>query len=115
MKTVPWLFSRLYLSGTPVIAADHPSLRAMIRHQSEGLLFPSGSLASLTATLQDGLAASDEIWTAYSRAALQAHAARFSEEANYSELISIYQTAIAARAARSCHAQTRVLAKTSGS
>jgi glycosyltransferase involved in cell wall biosynthesis len=99
--------------GTPVIAADHPSLRAMIRNGSEGLLFRPGSPEALALALETGLGSTHETWAVHSSAARQAHAERYSEEENYRQLISIYQSAIAGRAACARTVETRLAAKTS--
>jgi glycosyltransferase involved in cell wall biosynthesis len=86
--------------GTPVVAADHPGLQAIVRHKREGLLFRAGSVQSLTFALQAALHSTGGTWSAWSCAARQAHAERYSETANYRQLLSIYQTVIARRSAR---------------
>jgi len=85
--------------GTPVVAADHPSLQTIVRHQREGLLFRAGSAASLASALETALHAPAEDWLLWSNAARQAHAERYSEAANYPQLIAIYRAAIEGRAA----------------
>lgn len=85
--------------GTPVVAPDYASLQAIVRHEREGLLFQAGSGQSLASALSSALHAPDENWSVWSNAARQAHAERYSEAANYSQLISIYRTVIARRRA----------------
>lgn len=90
--------------GTPVIASAHPSLEAIIRHEGEGLLFAPGSAVSLAASLRTAIDCPKETWQAWSRAARQAHAGRFSASVNYEQLISIYESVIKARFLRGANA-----------
>ena len=85
--------------GTPVVAADHPSLQTMIGHQREGLLFQAGDAPALASALRDALATDHETWSRWSSAARHTQAERFSEDANYSQLMAIYRSVILRRTA----------------
>ena len=86
--------------GTPVVGADLPSVRALVQHEHEGLLFPAGSAPGLKAALQDAFSGISCAWPLWSAAARRTHAERFSEVANYKRLISIYEAAITTHAGR---------------
>jgi len=112
-ENCPMVVLEALSAGTPVIAADHPALRAMIHHGCEGLLFRSGSVEALAAALESGLGCTGETWPAWSNAARAAHTERYSEAANYRQLISIYRTAIAGRAACASLTEAGPIAKIS--
>jgi glycosyltransferase involved in cell wall biosynthesis len=85
--------------ATPVVAANHPSLRAIIGHEREGLLFEAGNPRALAAALGDALLADNDTWTAWSRAARSTQVERYSEDATFGQLIAIYRAAIQTRSA----------------
>jgi len=85
--------------GTPVVGANHSGLAAIIQHEREGLLFPSGDEQALASALRRALLADDRTWNRWSHAARQTQSERFSDAVNYLELISIYRTAIRSSAA----------------
>ncbi len=83
--------------GTPVVSANHASLASIVRHQHEGLLFQTGDMQALASALREALRADGPAWSRWSSAARQTHAERFSDAANYTQLISIYRTAMRPR------------------
>ena len=99
-ENCPMAVLEAFSVGAPVVAADHPSLQTIIRHEREGLLFRAGSAASLASALETALHAPAAAWQSWSNAARQAHAERYSEAANYPQLIAIYRAAIEGHAAR---------------
>jgi glycosyltransferase involved in cell wall biosynthesis len=78
--------------ATPVVAADHASLKTMVQHQREGLLFQAGDAGALSVALQDALRADDATWSRWSEAARQTHAERYSDTVSSQQLVSIYRT-----------------------
>jgi len=80
--------------ATPVVAANHSGLQTIVRHQREGLLFEACDPQALAAALQDALLADNSTWSGWSRAARRAQVERYSEDANYDQLIAIYHRAI---------------------
>ncbi|MGA2353101.1 MAG: glycosyltransferase family 4 protein [Terriglobales bacterium] len=78
--------------ATPVIASNHPSLQAMVQAGREGLLFEAGNAQALAAALRDALLADSETWSGWSSQARRTQTERFSEEVNYDQLVSIYQS-----------------------
>ena len=87
--------------GTPAVVANHPTLRTIVRNQCEGITFQAGDAQALAGALRQGLLAEEVAWSAWSRAARQAHAERYSDAVNYPQLISIYRTVIERRSASS--------------
>jgi glycosyltransferase involved in cell wall biosynthesis len=83
--------------ATPVVSANHASLAAIVQHQREGLLFQTGDAPSLASALREAFRAGDPVWSRWSSAARQTHAERFSDAANYQQLISIYRMAMRPR------------------
>lgn len=83
--------------GTPVVSANHASLAAILQHRREGLLFQSGDTPSLASALREAFRADGPAWSRWSSAARQTHAERFSDAANYQQLISIYRMAMRPR------------------
>jgi len=78
--------------ATPVIASNHPNLQAMVQAGREGLLFEAGNAQALAAALRDALLADSETWSGWSSQARRTQTERFSEEVNYDQLVSIYQS-----------------------
>jgi len=78
--------------ATPVIASNHPSLQAMVQAGREGLLFEAGNAQALAAALRHALLADSETWSGWSSQARRTQTERFSEEVNYDQLVSIYQS-----------------------
>ncbi len=99
-ENCPMVVLEALSAGTPVVAANHPSLRSMIGHQREGLLFEAGDPLALAAALQDALATDDETWSRWSGAARSTQAERFSEDASYGQLMVIYRSVIQSKTAR---------------
>ena len=80
--------------ATPVVAANHPGLQTIIRHQREGLLFQSGDPQALALALRNALLADHDTWSRWSSAARRTQAERYSENVSYHQLISIYRSVI---------------------
>ena len=92
--------------ATPVVAANHPSLQAIVRHECEGLLFNAGDPRALAAALGEALLAGDDTWTRWSKAARRTQEERYSEEVSYSQLIAIYRAAIQNKSAPTLDRET---------
>lgn len=80
--------------ATPVVAANHPGLLTIIRHQREGLLFQSGDPQALALALRNALLADHDTWSRWSSSARSTQAERYSEDVSYRQLISIYRSVI---------------------
>jgi glycosyltransferase involved in cell wall biosynthesis len=86
--------------ATPVVCANHSSLAAMVQHQREGLVFPTGDAQALASALRAALDADDHTWSRWSSAARQTHVECFSDAVNYQQLISIYRKVMQPQLAR---------------
>lgn len=86
--------------ATPVVSANHASLAAIVQHQREGLMFPTGDPQACASALRDALHADEHTWSRWSSAARQTHAEHYSDAVNYRQLISIYRNLLQPRLAR---------------
>lgn len=82
-------------SGTPVIAPDHGAFPRILSNDREGLLFSAGDAASLENALRAALAAPKSVWTQWSVNARDRFLSEYTEQENYSQLMTIYEKAIA--------------------
>jgi glycosyltransferase involved in cell wall biosynthesis len=80
--------------ATPVVVANHPGLKTIVRHQREGLMFEAGDSRALAMALRDALLAPGDTWSGWSSAARRTQAERYSEDVSYGQLISIYRSVI---------------------
>lgn len=96
-ENCPMVLLEAFSVGTPAVAPNHPTLRTIVRNQSEGIIFQAGDAQSLAHALRQGLLSEEAAWSTWSRAARQAHAERYSDAVNYPQLISIYRTVIERR------------------
>jgi glycosyltransferase involved in cell wall biosynthesis len=91
-ENCPMVLLEALAVATPVVAAGHPSVGTMIRHQREGLLFPPGDLPAFVEALRDALLAESSTWARWSSAARRTQVERYSEDLSYGRLMSIYQS-----------------------
>ncbi len=93
-ENCPMVLLEALSAGTPVVIPNHPSLTGIVQHQNEGLVFQNGNAQLLAAALREALLADEDTWSRWSGAARQTHAQRYSEAANYQQLIAIYRNVI---------------------
>lgn len=90
----PMVLLEAFSVATPVVVPDLGSMKTMVGHQREGLIFRAGDPAALADALREVLCAPGKVWSKWSAGAHQAHARLYSENANYQQLISIYRSVI---------------------
>jgi glycosyltransferase involved in cell wall biosynthesis len=82
-------------AGTPVIAPDHGAFSRILSNDREGLLFSAGDAGSLENALRAALAAPASVWTQWSVNARNKFLREYTEQENYTQLMTIYEKAIA--------------------
>jgi len=80
--------------GTPVIAPNHGAFSAIISDGREGLYFSAGDADSLQRALRTALDAPESVWTQWSASARDTFAREYTEQANYAQLMAIYENAV---------------------
>ena len=93
-ENCPMVLLEAFSMATPVIVPDYPSMKTMVRHEKEGLLYSAADPLALASALRTMLKATSNNWSNWSRGARSAHAELYSEDVNYNVLISIYQNVI---------------------
>ena len=93
--------------GTPVIVPDHGAFPRMVSHGHEGLLFAAGDAASLQTALRAALVMPEAAWLQQSANARNKFLREYTAQANYSQLMAIYQKAIDWSLARRNRAKQR--------
>jgi glycosyltransferase involved in cell wall biosynthesis len=92
-ENFPMAVLEAFSVGTPVVVPDHGAFAASVSNKKEGLLFSAGDAASLAVTLRDALNATESDWTQWSSNARNKYLREYTDRANYSQLMSIYQQA----------------------
>ena len=82
-------------AGTPVVVPDHGAFMAIVSDNEEGLFFSAGKATSLAATLRRALEATEDDWAQWSSNARSKYLREYTDQANYPQLMSIYQQAAA--------------------
>ncbi len=80
--------------GTPVIVPNHGAFAAIISDGREGLHFSAGDADSLQRALGTALAAPETLWSQWSANARSTFAREYTEQANYAQLMVIYENAV---------------------
>lgn len=94
--------------GTPVIAPEHGAFPGIISNNHEGLLFSPGDSTSLENALRAALAAPESVWNQWSSNARSRFLREYTSKANYTQLMAIYDQAIACfQGQRKCAADRR--------
>ena len=93
-ENFPMAVLEAFSVGTPVIVPDHGAFAATVTNRKDGLLFSPGNAASLAVSLGDALSATEADWREWSLNARQEYLAEYTDRANYSKLMSIYQQAL---------------------
>jgi len=81
-------------AGTPVIVPDHGAFPRIASNNREGLLFSAGDAASLENVLRAAFAAPESVWMQWSVNARNRFLREYTEHANYTQLMAIYEKAI---------------------
>ena len=92
------VLTEAFAQGTPVVASDIAGYRDVVRDGRDGILVPRGDAIALAETLR-ALALAPERRAAMGAAAAE-HARRYAWPRVASEVVGVYEQAIAARAAR---------------
>jgi len=87
-------------TGTPLIVPDHGAFPVMVSNGREGLHFSPGDAASLAASLRVALSTPEHVWMEWSANARGKYLREYTAETNYSQLLAIYEKAIAFSQAR---------------
>jgi glycosyltransferase involved in cell wall biosynthesis len=82
-----------FSAGTPVVAPNHGSFAAIVSDRKEGMLFSPGDVASLASTLRAAVCACEAEWMVWSGHARSKFLRELTAEANYSQLMRVYQKA----------------------
>jgi glycosyltransferase involved in cell wall biosynthesis len=82
-----------FSAGTPVVVPNHGSFAAIVLDRKEGMLFSPGDVASLAATLRVAVCADEAEWMVWSGHARRKFLRELTAEANYSQLMRVYQKA----------------------
>ena len=77
---------------------DLVSMKTMVSHESNGLIFQAADPAALANVLQKVLLAPRDVWSRWSAGAHRAHGLLYSETTNYQQLLAVYRSVIAAHA-----------------
>jgi glycosyltransferase involved in cell wall biosynthesis len=80
-------------AGTPVVVPNHGSFAAIVSDRKEGMLFSPGDAVSLASALRAAVCACDAEWIVWSGHARNKFLRELTAEANYSQLMAIYQKA----------------------
>lgn len=91
----PMVLVEAYANGLPVIASRLGALAELVQDGVTGLLFEPGSSDDLADKMQWALDHPNEM-ARMGRAARQRYEERYTQEANYAQLLSIYEDAISA-------------------
>jgi glycosyltransferase involved in cell wall biosynthesis len=84
-----------YAKGTPVIASRLGAMQELVAEGRTGLLFDPGDPVNLAATVEQLLSRPDQL-PAYRERARQEYESHFTPEANYEQLIGVYERALGA-------------------
>jgi glycosyltransferase involved in cell wall biosynthesis len=82
-----------FSAGTPVVVPNHGSFAAIVSEHKEGMLFSPGDVVSLASSLWAAVCASQTEWMVWSAQARNTFLRELTAEANYAQLMSIYQKA----------------------
>jgi glycosyltransferase involved in cell wall biosynthesis len=82
-----------FSAGTPVVVPNHGSFAAIVSDRKEGMLFSPGDVASLVSTLRAAVCAREAEWMVWSGHARSKFLRELTAEANYSQLMRVYQKA----------------------
>jgi glycosyltransferase involved in cell wall biosynthesis len=82
-----------FSAGTPVVVPKHGSFRAIVADRKEGMLFAPGDAASLASTLRSAVCACEAEWMVWSDHARSKFLRELTAEANYLQLMRVYQKA----------------------
>jgi glycosyltransferase involved in cell wall biosynthesis len=93
-ENVPMVVVEAFSVGTPVIVPNHGAFPSLVSDRKQGLLFTTGSASSLASAILEGLHASQEDWTAWSKNTRDRFVDQFTGASNYQRLISIYHKTI---------------------
>ncbi len=85
-----------YATGTPVIVSDLGAIAELVQPQTTGLLFPPGDATALAHTVTTALADPDRLAT-WGEAGRRMFEQTFQAELAYTQLMTVYEAAIAAR------------------
>lgn len=80
-------------AGTPIVASDLPSFDDLVRAGENGWRFRTGDPLILARTVTDAWRSKDELARS-GRASRQLYLTRFAPDANYSQLVAIYERAL---------------------
>jgi glycosyltransferase involved in cell wall biosynthesis len=82
-----------FSAGTPVVVPNHGSFASIVSDRKEGMLFLPGDVASLASTLRAAVWACEAEWMVWSGHARSKFCRELTAEANYSQLMRVYQKA----------------------
>ena len=94
-ENFPMVVLEALSAGTPVIVPGHGVFPYIVSHGQEGLFFSAGDAASLENALRAALAAPASVWMQWSSNARNKFLREYTEQANYAQLMSIYENAMA--------------------
>lgn len=97
-ENCPMVLLEAFSTATPVIVPDLGSMKTMVSHESNGLIFQAANPAALANVLQRVLLAPWDVWSQWSAGARRAHERLYSETTNYQQLVAIYRSVIEAHA-----------------
>jgi glycosyltransferase involved in cell wall biosynthesis len=97
-ENCPMVLLEAFSTATPVIVPDLGSMKTMVSHESNGLVFQAADPAALANVLEKVLLAPRDVWSHWSAGARRAHELLYSETTNYQQLLAVYRSVIAAYA-----------------
>ena len=97
-ENCPMVLLEAFSTATPVVVPDLGSMKTMVSHEGNGLIFQAANPAALANALQQVLLAPRDVWSQWSAAARRAHELLYSETTNYQQLLAVYRSVTAAHA-----------------
>ena len=97
-ENCPMVLLEAFSTATPVIVPDLGSMKTMVSHESNGLIFQAADPAALANVLEKVLLAPRDVWSHWSAGARRAHELLYSETTNYQQLLAVYRSVIVAYA-----------------